>query len=327
MRSSPTKILITGATGFIGRTLVARLQADGGSVDLRLPVRDRRRAERLGLPADRLTETTFADVDGLRAAADAVDLVVHLAGAVRAWQHQDMEFANVVAVRNLLAAVPATARVLLVSSLAAVGPSVDGAGTDAPPDVCRPCSHYGDSKRHGEQELLADAARRGRRWLVLRPCLVYGAGDGATALLFRQACGLVCPVPRRPRPLSTIDVRDVCAAIEAAVARPEVHGAFLPLVGEATDTHGLMRALAASCGRRARLLPVPDTVIAAAGGLTGGLARLRRRASYFSSDKAREIVAPGWVGDPEPARRTLGFAARIPLRDGLASAASALGRI
>ena len=317
MRSVPTRILITGATGFIGRALVARLIASGRSREVRLLVRDRVRAAGLGLPESSLIEAALDGSPHLRQVVGEVGVVVHLAGAVRAWRGADLEVANVASTRGLLAVLPPAARVVLVSSLAAAGPSVDGAGTAEPPDVCRPCSRYGESKRQGELALLADGERSGRPWLVLRPGLVYGPGDAATALLFRQACGLLCPVPRRPRPLSTIDVRDVCAAIEAAIDRADVCGRFLPIVGEASDTGALMRAMAASRGRRARLLPLPDGVIAGAGVIADALARLRRRASYFSRDKAREITARGWIADPEPARRALGFSARIGLHDGL----------
>lgn len=323
MRSPPTRILITGATGFLGRAVVAAITARPPDVDLRLLVRDRVRAERAGLPAAALLvrpETLAAQRSMLR----DVDVVLHLAGAVRAARPGDFLQVNAGGTADLLAALPESARVVLVSSLAAAGPSVDGRATAAPPDACRPCSCYGESKRQAELALLADAARTARPWLVLRPSIVYGPGDGATDLLFRQATAALCPVPWRPRPLSAIYVRDVVVALLAALQQ-DVGGAFLPLAGATTDSHALMEAIAHACGRRARLLRVPDAVAVAAGHAADLLARARGAPSYFSRDKVREITAVGWVADREPARRALGFSARSSLEEGLAEVAAQRG--
>ncbi len=316
MRFTPARILITGATGFLGRALVREARARWPDAQLRLLVRDRQRAQRLGLPAGALIEGSLDASEPLRLAGDA-DLAVHLAGAVKATSRAELMRINGEGTARVLAALPPAARVILVSSLAAAGPSVDGSGTALPPDACRPCSDYGESKRRSELALLADAARTGRPWLVLRPCLVYGAGDGATALLVRQATAPLCPVPWIPRPLSTVYVHDVVAAIVAAAERRDVSGAFLPIAGEVTDTHALLRAIAEVCGRSARLVRVPTLVATAAGHVADAIARLRRRPSYFSRDKVREISAVGWVADREPARVALAFEAQVGLRVGL----------
>ncbi len=317
MRSTPARILITGATGFLGRALVREARTRWPRAELHLLVRDRKRAEGLGLPPETLIEGALDANERLSRGAGQADLVVHLAGAVKATSRAELMRTNAEGTAQVLAASPAGARVVLVSSLAAAGPSVDGSGTALPPDACRPCSDYGESKRRGELALLADAARTGRAWLVLRPCLVYGAGDGATAVLVRQATAPLCPVPWTARPLSTVHVRDVVAAIVAAAERRDVSGVFLPIAGEVTDTHALLRAIAEAHGRSARLVRVPALVTAAAGHLADAIARLRCRPSYFSRDKVREISAVGWVADREPARVALAFEARVGLRAGL----------
>lgn len=319
------RLLITGATGFIGRALVARLVRRLPPDLLSLPVRDAARAERSGLPAAAVVETELDGGPRLRDAAAGAGVVVHLAGAVRACSRRELDAANVDATTRLLEVLPAHARFVLVSSLAAAGPSVDGARTSEPAAACAPVSHYGESKRQGELALLAEAARSQREWLVLRPCLVYGPGDAATALLFRQATGPLCAVPWRPRPLSTLHVEDLCDAIELALARTAASGTFLPVAGEVSDTHRLMRSIADACGRRARLVSVPDHVVECAGSVADVVSRMRRRPSYFSRDKAREITAAGWVADTEPARLRLGFTARIGLQRGLGDVAREVG--
>ena len=316
------RILITGATGFIGRRFVRACQ-ESGIGDISCLVRDRARARGLGLPEDALVDGDLADPDALRRGAAGAALIIHLAASVRALRTADLFAANAGGTRLLLAAAEPSARFVLVSSLAAAGPSRDGRDTDRPAARCSPCSAYGESKRQAELALVADATRTGRSWLVLRPGVVYGPGDAATRVLTAQARAWVTAVPPSPRPLSVIHVDDVCSALLAAVRKPEVQALFLPLVGGVpTDTHSLLTAIAAAHGRRARLLPVPLPIARCAAHLAQAWARVTGRPTFFNPDKVREIGAEGWVGDPEPAARALGFRAQIDLRAGLAALAA-----
>jgi nucleoside-diphosphate-sugar epimerase len=307
---APT-FLLTGATGFLGSRLVRLLLDRGVPPDhLRCLVRDRDRAVRAGIPeaSIRLGDLGEADV------------LLHLAAEVKGWRDAAFSAVNVGGTGRLLRAVDDAApgaHFVLVSSLAAAGPSVDGTGTAALPDACQPVSAYGESKRRAEQLVLAARSA----WTIVRPPVVYGPGDAATRLLFRQANAPLTAVPVRTRPLSVIHVDDVAEALlRVAMLRPA--GAVLPLDGpERTDTHALLRAIATASGRRARLLPVPIAIAALGAAASDGWAALRRRASFFSRDKLREIRARGWVADGGPALDRLGFAATTRLAAGLAAVA------
>ncbi|MEO6593707.1 MAG: NAD-dependent epimerase/dehydratase family protein, partial [Planctomycetota bacterium] len=231
-------LLITGATGFLGGALVRRLAAAGFPVErMRCVVRDRARAIAAGIPAASLHLGELGgSADALATAAVGVGTVVHLAGAVKAWRPSEFEAINVEGTRRLLAATAERspgAHFVFVSSLAAAGPSVDGAGSADLPDRCRPVSNYGESKRRAEQVVVAGPLP----WTIVRPPVIYGAGDAATRLLFRQACAPLAVVPRRARPLSVIAVDDVVEALRRAMIRRPA-GAVLPLDGpERTNTH------------------------------------------------------------------------------------------
>ena len=320
----PGPILVTGATGFLGGQLVRRLLAAGVDGErLRCLARDPARAAAAGPAEVRWCRGDLADPagTGLAAAAAGVTTVLHLAGTLKGHRPADYDAVNVDGTARLMAAVAAAAapgaHVVLVSSLAAAGPSRDGAGSAAPPDQARPVSWYGTSKQRGE--LLVVGGRL--PWTILRPPVIYGPGDAATRLLFRQACALLCAAPPRPQPLSVMHVDDVVAAVIAAARRRPV-GAVLPLDGpERTDSHALLRAIAAACGRRARLLPVPLALAAAAAWASDCFGKLRGSTSYFNRDKVRELRAIGWVADGAPAAAALGVSPQIQLAAGLAAVA------
>ena len=320
-------ILLTGSTGFVGRAIVEHLTGLGVPANrLRLLVRDARRAESIGLPRESLLQGDLGDREALLRSAREADLVFHVAGAVKALSRRQFFRVNgdgTALLVDVLLEVAPGCRLVHVSSLAAAGPSVDGENSALSPEHCAPRSHYGASKRQGELHVQSLGGRL--PWVIVLPGIVYGPGDVATRLLFRQALAPVAAVPWTPRPLSLIHVRDLVEVLMRAASSPWTRRVF-PVEGpNRLSTDELVVALAAACGRRARLLRLPLAAVWPVALGCDMMAQLRRRPALMGLDKLRDLRGAGWVADPRPARNALDFVPRISTSLGFRETAAAEG--
>jgi dihydroflavonol-4-reductase len=200
-----------------------------------------------------------------------------------------------------------------LSSLAAAGPASDGAV--GPGDPPRPITAYGRSKLAGEQACLEAP---GIEAVVLRPPAVYGPGDRDLLTFYRLAeRGLLPVVGSRDRRLQLIHASDLADAIVQASTATGVTGIFHVAESTAYTWDRVLDLMADAVGVNGRRIRIPATMLRAAAALSELAARVTRRPAIFDRDKAREILAPGWLCETDRARTELGFVARTPLGDGL----------
>ena len=313
------RVLVTGATGFVGRHTVERLVRQGHAVRALV----RRTIGGSLAPGVELAPGSLEDPASLRRAMEGADVVVHLAALTRAQSEDAYHRTNVLGTRNLLdamlAAEPRPRRLVYLSSMAAVGPSVDGRPV-APADTPRPLTAYGRSKLAGEDLCLRAAAEV--EVVILRAPAVYGPRDRDLFHFFRLAARGILPVPSGPdRPLQLVHVQDLAHAVASAVSSPAAGGTHHVADAVAYPWIDVGRLVAQAVGARARVIRVPAHVIVWSARASQAVGRLRGRPSIFDADKARELLAPGWLCDTESARRSLGFEASIPLADGLRATA------
>lgn len=314
------RIVLTGATGFIGRRLATRLVKDGH--DLWALVR--RDAPELDPGVKRL-RLALNDPESLRVALRGCDALIHLAGTVRAFSANGFLRVNQVLTAALADGfnrfAPPGAVLLSVSSQAAGGPCT------APPglrefDRPAPVSQYGLSKLLGEAAVLALTPRR--RVGIARPPIVYGPGDMTPLPLYRSMAHGLLPTSGPPGQYFSIihvdDLTDGLRLLLERLAGGEAAGIYHFAGPEnfAWEDYAVAFGLALGCDIRVWRAPASLLHLAAWGNAL--FACLGLPITHLTPDKAREARAPGWLLDDSRARRELSFAPRVGLRQGAAGA-------
>lgn len=292
----PVRILVTGATGFVGTGLVARLLRDGRHTRAIV----RRSAENASLNVDQFPVGDISADTDWRAAMLDVGTVVHLAARVHIMRESaadpmaDFRRTNVggtLALANQAAA-SGVRRFVYVSSVKVNGE----AGLFRESDQANPTDPYGISKYEAEVGLRAIAGETGLEVVIVRPPLVYGPGVGANFRALMQAVRRGVPLPfgavNNRRSLiardNLVDFIVTCVDEQAAANQT-----FLVSDGQDLSTPDLIRRIAHAMGRRARLFPVPVAFMKFGGAAIGRRAMFDRLLGSLQLDitKARSLLA------------------------------------
>ena len=269
------RVLITGATGFIGRALCPALVATGHEVAAVV-----RNSGNPGIP-ERATIHVISDI-GPETEWDqphsGMDAVIHLAARAHVMEEHARdplgEFNRINAEgTGRLASAAAKAGIGRFVYLSTV--KVMGDRSPAPfreTDTPRPENDYGKSKLAGERALAIAAADAGLEPVILRPPMVYGPGAKGNFLALMKLCQAALPLP-----FSAVDNRrsiiylgNLVDAIGRCLTADGAAGeTYFVRDGEDVSTPALIRNVAAALGRPARLFPAPRGFIRLAGAITG----------------------------------------------------------
>ncbi len=295
------RILVTGATGFVGAVLLPELvrRYGAGAVDAYV------------LPGEALPESwrdagvrTFAgdiaDGSSVRAAVEGHDLVVHMAGAISYWKGDEerLRRVNEDGVRAVVEASLAAGvkRLVHLSSVGAVGFHKDGRPADEttpfnwPEDIL-----YMVSKRRGQDIVERAVLERGLRAVVLNPASIMGPGDRVPETPHNA---LYARITSRTQigsfagGLAIVDVRDLVAIILKALEGKGRNGESYLVVGANLRYPDVVRRIARVSGRRACPFPVPAILLTAAGHLLERRSRRSGRAPLLTAAYGR---LSGWT--------------------------------
>ncbi len=268
------KILITGASGFLGKNTAKRLSADGHSI--RELVHNDRTAWSLeecieafvqealqggyfklqtevespvlNEIGNEIFKGNILDLQSLEKAASGVDAVVHLVGIIQERPGTGATFENVHVdgVKNLIAAMKSASvsRLVHVSAL--------GTRENAP-------SRYHRSKWQAEKLVIES----GLQYTILRPSVIFGPGDGFTAKLISLVCGPpVIPVAGGKTKLSPVSVDDVAECIASSLSDSKHINKVYDIAGpESLSVEEIMRIVASAAGVRKPFAKVPALAV------------------------------------------------------------------
>jgi len=315
------RLLVTGATGFIGRTLVLRALADDAVQEIIAPVRS---PDKLRAQLAREGATGMRKLRMIKAAAPAwnlcdlgsVDRVVHCAGVLFGRSREEYFRVNVDGTLDLLRQLGDVPEVLVLSSQSAGGPTQAGHEAKKLDHPDRPISWYGESKLQMERAVREAGHQRVR---FLRAPMVLGPGDQATLPLFRMVRGKIWTKPGRAlKHFSWVSSDDLADAIEAWFDRGGgLDVAHVTSPGTITDAELMLTAGKVS-GRTGTLLPVPQFVLKPVAFASKFIPAIGENVPSLTADRAREIWPDRWVIDPDPFHEATGWRGRATLEDTLA---------
>jgi nucleoside-diphosphate-sugar epimerase len=273
------RVMLTGATGFLGGHLLARLRREG--VEVSALVRSADAAKHLDAPGVQAFQGSIGDPAALREALrQPTDAVIHAAADTSPWRghHERQTRTNVEGTRNLIEAAEAAGvrRFVHVSSVSAFGQQ-DAVLTESTPRQGRTSwINYERTKAIAEDLVVEADAERRIEAMILNPAHILGPGDthnwARMFLLIDQ--GKLPGAP--PGSGAFADVREVAAAAVAAMRHP-AHGERFLLGGSHATFLELVQTIAHELGRKAPTRPLPAGMLRAYARLLDVVARISGR--------------------------------------------------
>lgn len=298
------KILVTGATGFVGSNLVRQLVAQGATVRVL-----HRRSSRLQVLSDLPIECVIGDItdrDSVIHAVEGVDVIYHVAGAVSFWRRDRARLVevNVQGTRHIVQAAVRhrVRRLVYTSSIATIGYRDDGHPADetTPYNWARYGIPYMETKRAAEREVLA-GVEQGLDAVIVNPAVIFGPRDvnfhsGRMIQFIHQ--GKLPGYP--PARMTVCDIDDVVQGHLRAMERGRTGHRYI-LGGETLSFREIFRTIAQVVGVRFPDREIPTSVycLVALGHELGGwlsgrrpvmtrdmITAMRRQSCGYSSEKA-----------------------------------------
>jgi dihydroflavonol-4-reductase len=308
------RVLVTGATGFVGAVLMPELVRRHGAeaVDVFVLPDDKIPAAWRDLPVGRFTGD-IADPAAVAAAVAGHTHVIHLAGFISYWKGDEerLRSVNEDGVRAVVGACLSAGveRLVHVSSVGAVGYHADGTPADEttpfnwPPDIL-----YMGSKRRGQDIVERAVRERGLRAIILNPASIMGPGDHNKATPHNMLYERIC---RRTQwgsfagGLAIVDVRDLVAILVGALEGRGRDGESYLVIGANLTYSEVVRRISRACGRGSHPFPVPPVLLTAAGHILEALAGRTGRRPLLTAAYGR---LSGWTAyyDNAKSRRDFG---------------------
>lgn len=311
------KVLITGASGFLGYHLIrAALQRN---LDVYAGVRKTSNIEHLtGLPVS-FTYLDLSDPDALEKEMldKGYDYIIHAAGTTKAKTPDQYNLVNADYTFNLAnsvhnAGLPVK-KFVFVSSLAAIGPLGNLTGPITESTDPHPVTDYGRSKLLSEKKLMDIPLPV----VILRPTAIYGPRERDLYILFKTIKRGIEPyIGRIDQRLSFIYAEDVANAAISSLGT-QVTGAYNLSDGNAYDRYDLANDIKLLMKKKTFRFHLPYWSVKLFAGTSEVIEQIFNKTPALNKDKLNELTGENWVCSIEKARRDLNFRPAYDLEEGV----------
>jgi nucleoside-diphosphate-sugar epimerase len=316
------RVLITGATGFIGRHLWERCEREGYAV--RSLARSGSMRGLVPRPPHEIVEGDVRDARAMRAATRDIDVVFHLAGLahiVSSRREDDSAYreVNVAGTRNVLdgAIAAGTRAFVFFSSVKAMGERTRGCADETTPE--RPETAYGRTKLEAERLVLESGRRTEMRVSCLRPALVYGPGIKGNLLRMIAAIdrGRLMPLADTGALRSIVHVTNLVDAALLTAENASANGqCYIVVDDEAYSTRTLADVITRALGREPVRWSIPVGLLRPVARVGDVIGWTLRRPFPLDSDTLAKLIKPAWYSAAR-ITRDIGWRPKLTLEQAL----------
>lgn len=314
------KVLITGASGFVGFHLIeAALKA---GLEVHAAVRSSSRIEHLQGYDVQYVSPDFSNAASIREVLEdkQFDYVIHAAGITKAFSDDEYNAVNAGYTKELAMAVKSAkaplSKFVFISSLAALGPiAYDAQAPIFENNDPKPVTGYGRSKLLAEQYLQQI---EGLPLITLRPTAVYGPRDKDIFIMFKLISrGFEPYIGRKQQRFSFLYVKDLAKATIEALTSPST-GTYNLSDGNVYDRYALADIAKRLLGKHTWKVHIPFGIVQVIASTLEKMPSRGKTAPALNREKLNELTAPNWYCSIEKSRTELHFSPDYDLEKGLA---------
>lgn len=310
--------VVTGATGFVGSHLVDLLLSK--NYEVWCIIRKSSNTKWLKGKDVKLLDCGLNDKNALLNAIKNVDYIFHVAGVVKSKTKDGYFTGNVDTTRNLLETVIENdiklKRFVVVGSLTATGPSVDGIPVDEN-SVCNPITTYGKSKL--EEEKLALSYKDRIPITICRAPAVYGQRDTEIFIYFKTfSKGLTTLIGFDNKKLSLIHVLDLVEGIyQAAISEKSVGEVYFISSEEFYTWEQINKITSEIFNKKPIIVRIPHTVVYLIAAIAQFFSYFSSKAATLNLEKAKDLTQKYWICNTSKAKEHFGYKQKIGIREGI----------
>jgi nucleoside-diphosphate-sugar epimerase len=313
------RVLITGASGFVGYHLIE--EALNAGLDVYAAIRPGSDKSHLKEFSIAYVNLDYSAIDSLKRELEEkqYDYIIHAAGTTKAKTKAEYDLVNAEYTRNLAIAASTAGiklkKFVFVSSLAALGPLKDLSAEIQDNSKPAPVTSYGASKMLAEQYLAGFTTFP---LIIIRPTAVYGPREKDLFILFNTINkGFEPHIGSFKQQLSFVYVKDLVKVIVKALTVPQVQKQYNISDGFVYDRYALALFIRKALNRKTFKFHLPVPLVALLASLMDFLYAGRKNTPALNKEKMGELTAVNWACSIEGAKAGLGYAPEYNLENGI----------